>query len=609
MRKLAFLMMGVAFLVTGLQAQIAPSPLAQGIKLLHYEKNKSALDFFAAEVKKNPTDAETIFWYGQAILAQNYNGIPTAASISEAKTVYQQALQAKGNDAWLLIGMAHIQYLEGADANLIRNNLELAITTSKITSGKNKSKNNPEIMNALGRVFAELPLGKGNNQYAVQKLNDLISEYGEQPLNPNIYMYLGINYLKLGGETAGGEAVVAFKKAAERDPKNAFPYYKIGKIYQSQNNKESFEENYDKALSIDPAIAPVYVSLYNYYSTLDTAKARKNLDLFIQYADKDPSFDYLYADYLFQVAQYDASLAKAIDLKNSIGVDAYPRIAVLLAYNYDRKGDSASARTYIEQFINTQPADKIQSMDYDLAVKVISKFAGAQATVASILERAIAADPKNKKSELRFYKLGYEMFEKANMYEDAAKWFERYATLNGVKDEFYYYKTGSFALNAKNGLAADVAAKGYIAAFPDKSRGYVFNIQAAALLDTGAVKNLYLEALTLNSTFLLKDIENNKQKLIDNFSQMLRYFNEIKAFDKAVEMCDEILKLAPGNADMLKYRDIFQKNADILKGVKKAADKPATDKPTDKPAADKSGAPKETVKPQVKETKPPVKKN
>ncbi len=587
MRKLAFLMMGVAFLVTGLQAQVAPSPLAQGIKLLHYEKNKSALDFFAGEYKKNPADAETIFWYGQAILAQNYNGIPTPASITEAKALYQQALQAKGNDAWLLVGMAHIQYLENADVDLIRNNLELAITTSKITSGKNKSKNNPEIINAIGRVFAELPLNKGNHRYAVQKLNDLISEYGEQPINPNIFMYLGINHLKVGGETAGGDAVQAFKKAAERDPKNPFPYYKIGKIYQSQNNKESFEENYDKAISIDPAMAPVYVSLYNYYSTLDTAKARRNLNLFIQNADKDPSFDYLYADYLFQVAQYDASLAKALELKNSIGIDAYPRIAVLLAYNYDRTGDSVSARTYIENYINTAAEDKIQPQDYELAVKVISKFAGAQTVVAAVIEKAIAADPKNKKNALRFYKLGYEMFEKSNMYDDAYKWFARYAELNGIKDEFYFFKTASLALNAKNGLAADTAAKGYMAAFPDKPRGYVFNIKAAALLDTGAVKNLYLQALTVNSQFLLMDVANNKQKLIDNFSQMLIYFNEIKAFDKAVEMCDEILKIAPGDANMLKYREQFQKNADIQKGMKKTADKPsasatpATDKAAD----------------------------
>jgi Flp pilus assembly protein TadD len=601
MRKLAFLTMVAAFLVTGLQAQVAPSPLAQGIKFLHYEKNKSALDFFAAEYKKNPTDAETIFWLGQAMLAQNYNGISTPASITETKALYQQALQAKGNDAWLLVGMAHIQYLEGADVNLIRNNLELAITSSKITSGKNRSKNNPEIINAIGRVFAELPMNKGNHRYAVQKLNDLISEYGDQPINPSLYMYLGINHLKVGGDTAGGYAVTAFKKAAERDPRNPFPYYKIGKIYQSQSNKESFEENYQKAIAIDPAMAPVYVSLYNYYATLDTAKARKNLDLFIQNADKDPSFDYLYADYLFQVGQYDASLSKALELKNSIGIEAYPRVAVLLAYNYDRKGDSASARTYIEQFINTQPADIIQSLDYDLAVKVISKFAGAQSTVASILERALAADPNNKKNALRFYKLGYEMFEKSNMYSDASKWFERYATLNGVKDEFYYFKTASFALNAKDGLAADVAAKAYIAAFPDKPRGYVFNINAASLLDTGVVKNLYLEALNLNSQYLLKDVDNNKQKLINNFSQMLIYYNELKAFDKAVEMCDEILKLAPGDANMLKYREQFQKNADLQKGIKKVADKPTTEKPAapppTTPATDKPATKTAPVKP------------
>lgn len=593
--------MVAAFLVTGLQAQVAPSPLAQGIKFLHYEKNKSALDFFAAEYKKNPTDAETIFWLGQAMLAQNYNGISTPASITETKALYQQALQAKGNDAWLLVGMAHIQYLEGADVNLIRNNLELAITSSKITSGKNRSKNNPEIINAIGRVFAELPMNKGNHRYAVQKLNDLISEYGDQPINPSLYMYLGINHLKVGGDTAGGYAVTAFKKAAERDPRNPFPYYKIGKIYQSQSNKESFEENYQKAIAIDPAMAPVYVSLYNYYATLDTAKARKNLDLFIQNADKDPSFDYLYADYLFQVGQYDASLSKALELKNSIGIEAYPRVAVLLAYNYDRKGDSASARTYIEQFINTQPADIIQSLDYDLAVKVISKFAGAQSTVASILERALAADPNNKKNALRFYKLGYEMFEKSNMYSDASKWFERYATLNGVKDEFYYFKTASFALNAKDGLAADVAAKAYIAAFPDKPRGYVFNINAASLLDTGVVKNLYLEALNLNSQYLLKDVDNNKQKLINNFSQMLIYYNELKAFDKAVEMCDEILKLAPGDANMLKYREQFQKNADLQKGIKKVADKPTTEKPAapppTTPATDKPATKTAPVKP------------
>ena len=116
---------GVVFVAAGLLAQTPIAPLAEGIKLLNYEKNKSALVFFKEALDKNPADGETIFWYGQAILAQNYNGIPTAESIKKAKEAYQAGLQAKGNDPWLLIGMSHIQSLEGADANAVKQNLEV----------------------------------------------------------------------------------------------------------------------------------------------------------------------------------------------------------------------------------------------------------------------------------------------------------------------------------------------------------------------------------------------------------------------------------------------------------------------------------------------------
>ena len=74
MRKLAFLMLGITLMVTGLNAQVGNPSIAEGIKLLNYEKNKSALDFFKAASDKNPADSETAFWYGQALLAQNYNG-------------------------------------------------------------------------------------------------------------------------------------------------------------------------------------------------------------------------------------------------------------------------------------------------------------------------------------------------------------------------------------------------------------------------------------------------------------------------------------------------------------------------------------------------------
>ena len=62
MKKVVVLMMSAALVVTGLNAQAPVSPLAEGVKMLNYEKNKSALAFFKEALDKNPGDPETTFW-------------------------------------------------------------------------------------------------------------------------------------------------------------------------------------------------------------------------------------------------------------------------------------------------------------------------------------------------------------------------------------------------------------------------------------------------------------------------------------------------------------------------------------------------------------------
>lgn len=279
-------------------------------------------------------------------------------------------------------------------------------------------------------------------------------------------------------------------------------------MYQTQSNKESFDEYYSKAIAADPTFPPVYFALYSYYADLNTQSATEtakvNLDLFLKYADKDPSLDIFNADYLFRAGQYDASLEKAKALEASIGIAALPRLGVLLAYNYDRKGDSVQAKTYIENFMSKSTADKIVTSDYELAVRIISRFSGNQVALAALLEKAIAADTA-RVNKLKYYKLGYEMLEKANMYSDELKWYANYSTLRGVKDEAYYYKTASIALNAKDGAIASSISKEYIAAFPEKPNGYSFNVKAARLLDTANNLGLIFEAVNLQNPILLKD--------------------------------------------------------------------------------------------------------
>jgi tetratricopeptide (TPR) repeat protein len=549
---------------------------------LNYEKNKTALNFFKEAFDKNPGDGETTFWYGQAMLAQNYNGISTTESIQNAKDLFQKSLQAKGNDPWLLIGMSHIQSLEGADVNAVKQNLEVAITSTLNTKGKYKGKPNQDIINAIGYVFAELPISIGDHKYAIDKLKETISAY--DVVNSSLYINLGINYLKLGGGENGGDAVTAFQNAINADPKNAYAFYRIGKVYQTQNNKESLDEYFNKAIAADPAIAPVYFSLYTYYAEVSTVIAKTNLDLFLQYADKDPIFEYFSADYLFRSGQFDQSLEKAKAMEAAGSLSIFPGLAVLLAKNYDKKGDTVLARSYIEPYITNTTPDKLINTDYEIAVKILSKFSGSQATLAVILEKAIAADTA-KVNKLKYYKLGYEMLEKNNMYTDELKWYANYSALRGVKDEVYYYKTTSIAINAKEGAIASTTAKEYIAAFPEKPNGYSMNVRAARLLDTANNLGILFEAVNVQNEFLLKDLTKNKQALINNYYTLIGYYNETKSYENAVLMCDKVLEIVPEDPTTLQAKGMFIKNIDIIKKMQNSkGGVPAP--PLEKPAAD-----------------------
>jgi len=581
MKKLVFLFVGFAF-STALMAQVAPSPLAEGVKLLNYEKNKTALNFFKEAYDKNPGDGETTFWYGQAMLAQNYNGIATTESIQKAKDLYQKSLQAKGNDAWLLVGMSHIQSLEGADVNAVKQNLEVAITSTLNTKGKYKGKPNQDIINAIGYVFAELPISIGDHRYAIDKLKETISAY--EVVSSSLYINLGINYLKLGGGENGGDAVTAFQNAINADAKNAYAYYRIGKVYQTQNNKESLDEYFNKAIAADPAIAPVYFSLYTYYAEVSTSIAKTNLDLFLQYADKDPIFEYFSADYLFRSGQFEQSLEKAKAMEAAGSLTIFPGLAVLLAKNYDKKGDTVLAKSYIEPYITNTTPDKLINTDYELAVKILSKFSGSQASLAVILEKAIAADT-SKVNKLKYYKLGYEMLEKNNMYTDELKWYANYSALRGAKDEVYFYKTTSIAINAKEAAVASSTAKAYIAAFPDKPNGYSMNVRASKLLDTANNLGILFEAVNVQNEYLLKDVAKNKQLLINNYYTLIGYYNETKGYENAVLMCDKVLELVPEDPTTLQAKAQFTKNIEIIKKMQNSKGVvPAP--PAQKPAAD-----------------------
>ncbi len=542
--------------------------VADAIKALDYGKNKTAKEQLQKIVAANDKDASAIYWLGQSMIVVD--------DVAGAKAVYQKALSAGVNEPLIWIGMAHIDLLEGADWNAASQKFEQAITFSTETKGKNKGKPSVVVLNAIGRantIGHSVTNGGskfGNPEYAIEKLKQAATI---DLTNTECFIYMGLCYRKLGGEF-GGEAQKAYTEALSRNSNNPLANYLTGKIYLSQQNKPFMEQYFNAALANDVAFAPVYLDYYNYYSNRDVNIAKDNIEKYLQYSDKDCNNDYFYADYLFRAGKYQESINKAKELENS---DCKTRVAILYAYNYDKLNDSIQAKTNIDKFFAATTADKVLITDYDIAVKVLSRFPGMEVQAISYLDKAFDLET-SKNGQLQYLSQKIDILGKAKLYAEQIKAIEKGIELKGTTSELDYYRLSNAAFQGKDYVYGLDIARKYLAAFPDKPQGYEFVVKSAKKVDSTNSTGLLFEAVTKQNEFIIKDTAKYKQKLIDNYYVQLGYYNDVlKDNSKAIEVCDQILFLVPNEPQTLKIRESLKKNSD-KKGNNESS--PKSSKPT-----------------------------
>ncbi len=554
----------VSLIVTALLAvQCLMAQVADGIKFLNYEKYKSARETLKKAYDANPKDPQTIYWYGQSLIAGEAGGL-TKEMLNAAKAVYQQGLQDVGSDAWLLVGMGHLEILEGGDINSAKQKFEQAITATTETRGRNKGKANPGILNAIGRANADGGSKVGDPSYGIEKLKQAAAL---DLTNPDIYINMGISYLKLGGEN-GGEAVKAYQEAITRDPKNAKAKFRIGRIYQSQNNKELFEQFYNDAIATDPTYPPVYYVLYNYYADKDVPRAKEYLDKYVANADKDPKTDLFVADYLFRAGKYTESLEKARQIEAEVGgISKLPELNVVYAYNYDRTNDSVRAKEAIEKFFATADPAAITTSQCELATKIYARFKGSEAQAVAYIEKAMTLDTL-KNSKIAYMGKAAEIYGKAGMYREQLGWLQKQLELKGGSmGEYEYYQFTNTALNGKDYALTIELGKKYLAAFPDKPQPYAFLKRAAFASDPDTTTGAAIEVLDYLDSFYMKDQEKNKKAIFLNLYYRLQYYvNKSKELEKGLEVADKMLALYPTPGDENQYAT-SAKGA-IVEGIK-----------------------------------------
>lgn len=548
MKKQLTTLLVTSLLVAGLFQSVSAQSVDDAKKSLYYGRTTTAKQTLDKIVAGNPKDAQAIYWLGQTYLAMD--------DIKGAKQVYQNALNGGVNDPLIWVGMGHVASLEG-NKNDARQRFEAAITASM-----NKKKENPEILNAIGRANADGPTTSGDPLYAIDKLKRAAEL---DPNNVDIYNNLGINYLKLGPEQ-GGNAYEAFTNALAKDPNNAKAKFRLGRIFKSQGNSEKFLEYYNGAVAGDPAYAPGYLELYDYYALRDVNKAKDFLDKYIANTDKNCATDFFYADYLFRAGKYQESLTKAKAMENG-GCKDYPRLKVLYAFNYDRLGDSMQARSNIESYLATADPAKVQPADYDLAGKILLKFPGQEATAGTYLEKALMSDSVPS-SRIKYISSIAESLGKSGNYVEQLKWYRRLAQAKPdlTARELYFYSDA--AVKAMDFATADTVNRMYIQRFPDQPQGYQGLAKAAIAIDKDTTTGSAAPAVQQYIDFLQKtDPVKYKNTIISNYGYLVQiHANVLKDYPAAIQDLDAIIAIDPENAYAQSTKEQIKKVMNAPKG-------------------------------------------
>jgi tetratricopeptide (TPR) repeat protein len=550
MKKLTFLFLTVLCIGKIVQAQT----LDEAKNFLYYDRYTSAKNALKHIIAGNKKNAEATYWLGQAYLK--------ADEIDSARNVYQQALSSGMNDPWILVGMGHVELLEGKK-DQAKQKFEQAINDSKTRKGEN-----PDILNAVGRANADGPSTAGDPAYAIEKLKRAAEL---KPNDPDIYVNMGINYLKLGNDK-GGDAYEAFNNALKIDPNYARAKYRLGKIFLSQNNRDKFESYFVGATESDPKYAPAYLDLYNYYSQRDVNKAKDYLEKYMANSDKDCSVDFFYADYLFRAGKYQESLDKAKAMQNG-QCKNYPRLKVLFAYDYERLGDTVQAKSNVQSYLANAPQEKVQPADLLFAASLLKRFSGDEQQAIQYLTKAIAIDTV-RNNQFMYMDTIASLYRKLGDLPKRVEWLKKSFETNPNPSNFDIYNLGDAALGAGNYQLADSMFSLYKSKFPDQIYGYMGLAKSAIAKDKDTTTGSAVPAVMDYINYLKKsDKEKYKGLILQNYGYLVYIDANVKKdYPAALKDLEGILEVDPENAyaksTTEQIKKVMNANADQASGAK-----------------------------------------
>lgn len=530
--------MGLTALLVVASLNLFAQSVHEAKKHIHARKHNTAKHTLRKALETDPNNPELVYW-----LAQAYFEHKDPKGAKEVLAKYMTG--ALGNDPLLLVATGQVELTENKP-NDARQRFETAIS---LTKGKSIP-----VFTAIGK--ANLEQG-GDPAYGIEKLKLATAVKGFK--DPMTYIYMGDLYRALQN---GGGAVSSYENALVVDPKFALAKHKIGKVYLTQGaeQKEIFLQKFSDAILDDPTFTPALYDMYVFYFSRDVNKAIQYFNEYKKHAEPGPALDYEEASLQFASANFQGAIAKSDDLLKSQGDTADPRLYRLIAYSYDKLGDSIQALANLEIFFQkVKSPEDINPENYLIAAYNAAKQNIDPVKVDYYFAKAIDADTLIE-NKVDYTRKAADFFKRTSNTAKSAEWLIKVLAINPRQSKVDLYNAGFENFKAGEYQRADSIFSIYKTVYPNEVYGHYWSFRSLSVVDSTMELGLAVPDCEKFITIAEEDKVKNKSTLITAYGYLAGYSANIKKdLQGAAGYLEKIIEIDPNNQDAIKNRDIIQK--------------------------------------------------
>ena len=292
-------------------------------------------------------------------------------------------------------------------------------------------------------------------------------------------------------------------------------------------------------------------------ATIACAAALSFLILYVSNSDPSVENDYIKAQTAFVQNKFDEAIATGKNIVAQSGEKTNPRVYKLLGYSYVGKGDSVSARQYVDQYFAKADPEEIIGQDY-----ILQADAYASDNPPVVREAYLKAAKMDSvlSNQVRVLNEGIDRFKKSgHKILEADLRLLSYQLRGTQANPAELFQIGLPYYQGRSFERADSVFTAYASALPDSIYGYYWSAQSKAQMDTSMEQGLAVPMYQKTLEIAEKNPTRFKTQGVIAAGYLTGYaFNIKKDKEQSLGFVNRGLALDPTNATLVNAKKAIE---------------------------------------------------